>query len=233
VSSHFVPPSWVVGFMALLNVAQLARMDFGHVPAVRAVVPVVVGLGFVGLAGFLTWRQATAATPAAAPDAPTSDASAPHPVQPPDAPGSRVADIRPETARYGHSTLDAGTAAEVLARIDRALTDGRLFARPDLTLAALAHASGSTPHLVSEALNRFGGTSFRDLVTRRRVKDVKAQLEAADSHRFTIEGIGAAAGFRSRSALYDAFRRIEGTTPTAYRDARRPRPQGPRPAPVS
>jgi AraC-like DNA-binding protein len=97
-----------------------------------------------------------------------------------------------------------------------------LFARADLTLADLAAAVGCSPHQASEALNRYGGVSFHDLINQRRVDDVKAQLADPASDRFTIEGIGASAGFGSRSALYAAFRRLEGTTPTAYRAARRP-----------
>lgn len=206
----FVPPAWVVGFMALLNVAQIARMDLGHLPVVRAVVPLVVVAGFVALAAFVTWRQATAGgpVPATAANGTWHDGVA----------GDHRCDGA-SAPRYERSALDAASAADLRARIDRALDEDRLFARPDLTLAALAAASGTTPHLVSEALNRYGATSFRDLVTRRRVDDVKAQLSDPDSVRYTIEGIGLAAGFRSRTALYDAFRRLEGTTPTAYRDA--------------
>lgn len=199
-----VPPVWVVGFMALVNVAQIARMDLGHVPAVRAAVPLVMVLGFAAMVAFVTWRQVTA-DPVPSPEAAPAPASAPPP------------------ARYERSALDDAAARALLAGIDRALDRDRLFARADLTLAVLAREAGSTPHLVSEALNRVGGTSFRDLLNRRRVDDVKAQLADAANDRYTIEGLGASAGFRSRSALYDAFRRCEGTTPTAYRDGlRRP-----------
>ncbi|MGE0813145.1 MAG: helix-turn-helix domain-containing protein [Vicinamibacterales bacterium] len=208
-----VPPEWVVGFMALLNVAQIARMDLGHLPFVRAIVPLVVLTGVVALAAFVTWRQATSGDawpvpvgPPAGPRARTETATTGPP------PGEAV------TPRYERSTLDEAAAADLRARVDRALDADRLFARPDLTLGLLAGAAGSTPHLVSEVLNRFGGTSFRDVVTRRRVDDVKAQLGDPANDRFTIEGIGASAGFGSRSALYEAFRRCEGTTPTAYRD---------------
>ena len=199
-SDALVPPAWVAGFMGLVNVAQIARMDLGHVPAVRAVVPLVMVLGFVAMTAFVAWRQAAG--------------------------GAAVADglRRPEpptAARYDRSTLDDAAGRELLGRIDRALEHDCLFARADLTLAALARAAESTPHLVSEALNRVGRTSFRDLLNRRRVDDVKAQLADPANDRYTIEGLGASAGFRSRSALYDAFRRCEGTTPTACRDAMR------------
>jgi AraC-like DNA-binding protein len=69
-------------------------------------------------------------------------------------------------------------------------------------------------------LNHYACVSFHDLVNRRRVEEVKAQLLDTASERFTIEGIGASAGFGSRSALYTAFRRFEGMTPAAFRASR-------------
>ena len=174
-------------------------------PAIRALVPLVFTGGFVAMVAFVAWR-----TVAARLESPI---------------GAAVVD-RPAPARYERSALDEPSARALLACLDDVLTRERLFARPDLTLGQLADAAGSTPHLVSEALNRFGGTSFRDLVTSRRVDDVKAQLRDPHSDRYTIEGIGASAGFRSRSALYDAFHRREGMTPTAFRAARSGAPLG-------
>jgi AraC-like DNA-binding protein len=197
-ATALVPPEWVVGFLVVVNVAQIIRMDFGHVPAIRALVPLVFTAGFVAMVAFVAWRTVAARL---------------------ETPIDAGVVERPAVARYERSALDEASARALLARLDDVLTRERLFARPELTLGQLADAAGSTPHLVSEALNRFGGTSFRELVTCRRVDDVKAQLRAPDSDRYTIEGIGAAAGFRSRSALYDAFHRREGMTPTAFRAA--------------
>jgi AraC-like DNA-binding protein len=81
---------------------------------------------------------------------------------------------------------------------------------------------------VSEVINRYAGMSFHDLLTRRRVADVKVQLLDPANDRFTIEGIGAASGFGSRSAMYAAFRRVEGITPKEFRDRRRPSGAGSR-----
>jgi AraC-like DNA-binding protein len=181
-----VPPAWIVAFMVVLNAAQIVRMSFGHVAAVRAVVPLVLCAGFVLVAVLAVWRAFASTAP-----------------------------------RYERSGLDASQAPELLARIDRALTHDRLFARADLTLSDLAAAAEATPHQVSEVLNQHARVSFADLVNRCRVEDVKIQLLDAGSERFTIEGIGASAGFGSRSALYAAFRRFERTTPTRFRDASR------------
>jgi len=206
-----VPPAWMVGFMALVNIAQIARMDLANLPAGGAVVPLVMGLGVVTMMAWVVRRQIVGDAVGAAMIVPTSPDTA-------HASASQEPDVAPTAARYERSTLDDASAQALLIRIDGALERDRLFARPDLTLADLAREAASTPHLVSEALNRVAGTSFRELVNRRRVDDVKAQLADRSNDGFTIEGLGASAGFGSRSALYDTFRRLEGTTPTAYRD---------------
>jgi AraC-like DNA-binding protein len=190
-----VPAVWIVAFVVLLNVAQIVRMELGHVAIVRAIVPLVLAAGFFALVGYLAWRIVTLPPSASAMAAP----------------------------RYERSGLDRSVAPDLIVRIERALVTDRLFARVDLTLAQLAEASSATPHQVSEALNRYAGVSFHDLLNRLRIDDVKAQLRDPANDRYTIEGIGAAAGFKSRSALYAAFRRLEGTTPAAFREVERPR----------
>ena len=187
-----VPAEWLVTFVVLLNAAQIVRMEFGHIPLIRAAIPLVLSIGFVAMAAFAAWR--TVATTMA----------------------ERVASVAP---RYERSGLAESVAPDLLQRIDEALTRERLFARTDLTLAQLASAAGATPHQVSEALNRYARISFNDLINRRRVEEVKLQLLDPASERFTIEGIGRSAGFGSRSALYAAFKRYEGMTPAAFRAA--------------
>lgn len=194
-----VPPGWIVGFMAMVNVAQLVRMDWGHIPAVRALVPLVFTGGSVAMVAFVAWRTVC----------------------------PRVIHGLAAPPRYERSGLDGRTALDLLTRLDVALDTGRLFARRDLTLGRLADAVSATPHQVSEALNRVRGQTFHDFVNRRRVDDVKAQLADPASDRFTIEGVGVAAGFGSRSALYAAFQRLEGMTPTAFRATVRTRSGSP------
>jgi AraC-like DNA-binding protein len=193
-TSTVVPAMWVVAFVVMVNVAQIVRMTFGHISAVRAVVPLMLSAGFLAATALLVWRALS----------PRS-----------------IAVTAVSSPKYERSGLESSAARELLGRIDRALTQDRLFVRAELTLAELAVAVESTPHQVSEVLNRHAGLSFHDLVNRRRVDEVKAQLIDRTNDRFTIEGIGGAAGFGSRSALYAAFRRFEGTTPTAFRESRR------------
>jgi AraC-like DNA-binding protein len=185
--TSLVPGRWMVGFLLVLNAAQIVRMQFGHIAPVPAIVPFVMAAGFVATVSRVVWRML-------------------------DSRGASLA-----AARYEKSGLDPDAAARLLGTIDRVLKQDRLFADPQLTLARLASAVGSTSHQVSEVLNRYASAGFHELISRHRVADVKIQLADPAADRFTIEGIGASAGFGSRSALYSAFRRLEGVTPTEYR----------------
>jgi hypothetical protein len=105
------------------------------------------------------------------------------------------------------------------AQIDHAKLARAVGGRGDDGEVSAIGGPGCTPHQLSEVLNRHARITFHELLNRRRVADVKAQLLAPEANRYTIEGIGASAGFGSRSALHAAFRRLEGKTPVEFRKA--------------
>lgn len=104
---------WLVGFVVLLNAAQIARMQLAHVPMVRGLIPIVITTGFLSVTALLAWRAVTVTSP-------------------------QATDEEPPTPRYERSGLEDTLAPSLLKQIDEALTTNRLFAQPDLTLAQLA-----------------------------------------------------------------------------------------------
>jgi AraC-like DNA-binding protein len=187
----------VIGFLIVLNLAQIARWLLSSYPGVRALLPLVVTSLMVAVSARLAQRLSGLAPPA------------------------RV----PTTPRYERSGLDAAQARDVLDAALAALARNRGFADPSLTLRGLADAAHTTPHNLSEALNLHGGRSFNDLLNEMRIDDAKAQLLDPSNDRFTIEGIAQSSGFRSRSAFYTTFRRLVGVTPAEFRSRAKNPPQ--------
>ena len=108
-----------------------------------------------------------------------------------------------------------GALEPVWSRVaDRLLTEA-LYLDPDLTVAKLARASGERPRQVSEAINRYSGGSFYDLVNAHRIEAAKHQLASAPE--MTVLEIAYASGFNSKSAFNTAFKRLVGSTPSAWR----------------
>ena len=119
--------------------------------------------------------------------------------------------------KYEGSTLTDEQAERGLERLREALAVRRLHLRHDLTLEQLAAEVGLPRTHLSQLINERLGTSFLELLAERRVEEAKRLLADPALEHLTVEAVGGRAGFQSRSAFYDAFKRRTGRTPGAYR----------------
>nr|WP_299343881.1 helix-turn-helix domain-containing protein [Allomuricauda sp.] len=88
---------------------------------------------------------------------------------------------------------------------------------PNLSLQTSSdHLSISSGYL-SQIINQLSGTNFSEFVNMYRVGCAKNMLIDSEFHNYTIAAIGLEAGFNSKSAFYNAFKKHSGLTPTAYR----------------
>jgi AraC-like DNA-binding protein len=123
--------------------------------------------------------------------------------------------------KYEGSPLSPEEVTALRARALAHLHAERAFLRPDLALSQLAAELGTLANHLSRAINE-GGESFPELVARLRVEEAARLLDDPGYDHLTVEALGRRAGFPSRSAFYETFRRLRGTTPSAHRDRRRP-----------
>ena len=92
----------------------------------------------------------------------------------------------------------------------------KAYLNADLTLAALANRLELSPTYLSQVINQREGLSFNDFVNKYRIDAAKAMLLDSDIS-FSIEGIGAACGFNSKSTFFTAFRKHANCTPAEYK----------------
>ena len=93
----------------------------------------------------------------------------------------------------------------------------KLFLKVDLTINELAMAVGGSPKKVSACVNKAFGTNFSEWVNRYRVEEVKEKINSPKNDHLTIEAIGQDSGFKSRSAMYAAFKKFTGESPASLR----------------
>ena len=116
-------------------------------------------------------------------------------------------------ASQGHLTQDNTHYQNFLGW----LTEEKSFTNPDLSLeTASAHLSIS-PGYLSQLINAISGTSFPEFINALRVNEAKQLLMDAEYANYTIVAIGLEAGFNSKSAFYNAFKKQSGQTPSEYR----------------
>jgi len=177
-----------VGLLVAIHAAQLVRL-FVHAPRVRNVVPATAAVVVFALTG-LAIRQSRLFGPAA----------------------------ERREAKYEGSSLTAERAERGLEQLRRALEVERVFLRPELTLGELADEIGLARSHLSQIVNERCGVSFPELLAEHRVREAERLLADPATDHLTVESLGYRAGFNSRSAFYEAFKRATGLTPAAYRD---------------
>lgn len=91
----------------------------------------------------------------------------------------------------------------------------RLYLDPALTLPRLARRLGMPQTRLSQLLNDNNQTPFKQYLAQLRVQEAKALLRREPLK--PLETIAEAAGFQSMSTFYSAFKKVEGITPTAFR----------------
>lgn len=105
------------------------------------------------------------------------------------------------------------------ARIENYIITEAAFKTSDLSLEKVANALSTSTHKLSAIFNNVYKMTFADFVNKQRIKCIKVQMADADAMRnFTIEALAKQTGFASRSAFYNAFKKIVGVNPVSYRN---------------
>jgi AraC-like DNA-binding protein len=106
---------------------------------------------------------------------------------------------------------------EVVSIAEQSMLADRIYLRSDLTIHDLAKETQVPARKISQGINRKYDTNFSEWVNRYRVEEAKKRLASFSESNLTIEAIGQEAGFKSRSAMYMAFKKITGKTPGDFK----------------
>jgi AraC-like DNA-binding protein len=128
---------------------------------------------------------------------------------------------RPGIFMAGHAraepSIDRAAAEADFASVRDHLGTQKPFLDPDLTAPRLADALGWAPERLTQAIRIGGDTNFHDAVLRARLAEMERLARDPVNRRVTTLALGFDAGFGSKSAMYEAFRRELDTSPGAWR----------------
>lgn len=173
-----------------------------------AMAVLVYGIGYMGLRQPEVFRFATVESPVQ-----QLQADAVHPVPVP-VPVSAAAPSAPERSRLGDA--EARQLRESLVML---MEKEQPWRESDLTLPDLARRLDSTPHKISAVLNDAIGQTFYDFVNGYRVREVQRRIEAGDARSLKMLALAMDAGFASKSAFNEVFKKHTRQTPSAFRQA--------------
>ena len=101
--------------------------------------------------------------------------------------------------------------------IDQFIKSQEIYLEPTFSLNSLANLLSLSEGYMSQLINHFSGQNFATYVNRLRVEAAKEKLLNDQYRNYTIVGIALESGFNSKSAFYNAFKKIAGMPPVSYR----------------
>ncbi|MNK67267.1 DNA-binding transcriptional regulator ChbR [compost metagenome] len=91
------------------------------------------------------------------------------------------------------------------------------FRNKEIRLQSLAKEIGLSSHKLSIVLNSYINKTFIDYINQYRINWIKDSLRNPEIvQNFTLEALAYSAGFSSRSAFYNAFKKLVGMSPAEY-----------------
>lgn len=118
--------------------------------------------------------------------------------------------------KYATSPLSALQIAAYKLKIIDYLEKERPWLNSNFSINELSTTLKIPRHYVSQVLSEGLSTNFYDLLCQYRIAEVKHRLQSSDVQKFSILGIALDCGFKSKSSFNRAFKKVTGTTPSAW-----------------
>ena len=133
---------------------------------------------------------------------------------------------KPELFRHGQkyqfSPLKDHDKEQYRERLTSLMETEKLYLNPSFSLTEIALRLDIAPRHVSQIINESFRQNFRDFVNKYRIEESK-RLLARQNQNLNILGIALEAGFNSKSAFNNAFKKHTRMTPKAYKKNPPPR----------
>ena len=91
------------------------------------------------------------------------------------------------------------------------------FLDQNLTIHDFARQIETPARTISACINQVAGNNFNEWVNNFRVEKAILLLTGEKSNYLSVEGVGAEAGFKSRSSMYMAFKKKTGKSPGHFK----------------
>lgn len=120
-------------------------------------------------------------------------------------------------AKYLRSALPDAEADRLHARLERLMREKKPFLDPDLDLTGLADLLGISRNQLSFVLSQRCGRSFHDYVNEYRIAEIERLFLDPAAAGEKLLTLALDAGFNSKPSFNAVFKKLRGTTPSAWR----------------
>jgi AraC-like DNA-binding protein len=192
---------WIVLTVMLFSVITFYTRKY-HFPYLSSIYPAhfLLVVILVYWIAFKLLRETTALTPAPA-------AAPVHEAEP--------------AMKYAKSSLTDELSDDIARRITGLMQSEKPYLDNNLTLAELAARLEIPRHQLSQVINTAFGVNFFEFVNQYRLREFKIQALDPSNQHLSLLGIALECGFNSKATFNQAFKKLEGTTPSEFVRKRR------------
>lgn len=107
--------------------------------------------------------------------------------------------------------------SEIIQAIDSHLRSQKTYIKSDYSVKDLSDELKLPSYKVSKSINELLNTNFSSYINQWRIQEAKHILQDKNNQHLTIDAIGEMVGFNSRVSFISSFKKVENTTPHAFR----------------
>lgn len=102
--------------------------------------------------------------------------------------------------------------------IKRVIDIEKRFTNADFNLKQLSNEIGINSKELAEYFNEELSTSFNDYLYRKKIEEFKNLVRQDTEGTYSLLGLAELAGFKSKATFYRIFKKVEGVTPSQYKE---------------
>lgn len=114
--------------------------------------------------------------------------------------------------------LEPAFVKECIERLNRLMTEERVYCREDISSQKLADMLKIKPYVLSRLLNEHIKQTFPEYINTQRIEEVKRILSSPGGKDMKITTLAHDIGFGSMTAFHKTFRKYTGITPNQYKN---------------
>lgn len=116
-----------------------------------------------------------------------------------------------------NTSLDKSRKNEIELKLTEAIHKDEVFRNANLSLSSLGASLNIPTKELSNYINEVHQMNFSEFLNFYRIEKVKALLISSDAKKYTLVSLAEEAGFSSKSSFNATFKKMVGTTPSAYK----------------
>lgn len=118
--------------------------------------------------------------------------------------------------KYKTNKVSVEECKRLKEKLDNVMDTEKPYTSPELKIADLARATGTSAHALSYLFNQYLNRNYYDYINDYRIAEFKRLVDKSEYAKYTLSALAELCGFSSRASFFRYFKKATGITPSEY-----------------